>query len=91
MATGSICECDLPWVWIVLLELNLMRGNRLPVSIEDQESGTSGALVDRSNEDVLGRMSRNHDWRVSHSRGLALDGSLRIKEEERKRVMIGTA
>ena len=41
---------DLPWVGVDLSELNLMRGYGHSISIEDQEPGTSSALVDRPDE-----------------------------------------
>jgi hypothetical protein len=36
---------DLPWLWIVLLELHLMRCNWFPLLIEDQESCARRALI----------------------------------------------
>lgn len=42
----------LPWIRIDLGELNLMGGDWLSVSIEDQESGARSALVDGPNKDV---------------------------------------
>lgn len=40
----------LPWVWVYLLEFNLMRRDRFPFAIEYQKSGTGGTLIDRTNK-----------------------------------------
>lgn len=45
---------NVPRMWINLLELDLVRGHRLSRSIENQESGARGALVDRSHECLVG-------------------------------------
>ena len=44
---------SLPWLWIDLLELNLVRGNGFAVFVEDEESSASRALVDGAYENFF--------------------------------------
>ena len=44
---------DSPGLWIDLLELELVGGNRLALFIEDQEPGAGGALVNGAHEGLL--------------------------------------
>jgi len=52
-----------PRLRIDLLEFDLMRSYGFSVSVEDEEAGTGGSLIDRTYKDFLG----SHVWRGGRS------------------------
>jgi hypothetical protein len=71
---------DIPGIGIDLGELDLMRGNGLTVSVENEESGTGSSLVNRPDEGF--RLLHGYDWRGGPN-GLQSDCSVLFAKEER--------